>query len=583
MIIQHNLLAMNNSRLLGINTNRKTKSIEKLSSGYQINRAADDAAGLSISEKMRSQIRGLSQASTNAQDAISLIQTADGALNEVHSILHRMRELSVSAGNDTNVASDREAIQKELDELINEINRIGNDTEFNTKKLLNGSCSSSGLSQSEKAKFISWLNGTWLNDAANAVEKATGWDLDPGTNLTVTFTKSSSSYIASMSGWYLGDNYTLDINTKYLTDGITYNGTDGPTIGGIAADRVIAHEIVHQYMFDNVSATAAPDNWFIEGLAEAVNGGSDTRYSLYEIYKSNDFSSINEGIQNFDFMGNQSGYPTYTVGYLATSYLSTMANNIAPDSFKTMLAEMDQTDESFRDLVAKYTNSPTITSYQDFIDSFKEKAQTAYDSGTFYDFLLNECGIDILDGLADPIGAPDATASDVIPNSGGPVAPSGKTSTLIIGSDDGTGTTINITWDAEEGGGGITLQIGANSNQSMTISIDKISASALNIDGLNVSNNANAQAAIKSCDDAIALVSSIRSNLGASQNRLEHVIANLDNIAENTQYAESRIRDVDMAKEMVQFSKWSILEQAGQAMLVQANQSSQGIVSLLQQ
>jgi len=164
MILQHNLLAMNNNRQLGINTNRKLKSTERLSSGYRINKAADQAAGLSISEKMRSQIRGLTQASTNAQDGVSLIQTADGALSEVHSLLQRMRELSVSAANDTNVSIDRTAIQEEINALSKEIDRIGNDTEFNTKKILNGSCSASGLSQTEKDIFISWLNGTWLND-----------------------------------------------------------------------------------------------------------------------------------------------------------------------------------------------------------------------------------------------------------------------------------------------------------------------------------------------------------------------------------------------------------------------------------
>lgn len=580
MKIQHNIQAMNISRQMNIATGRKLKSIDILSSGYQINRAADNSAGLSISEKMRAQIRGLSRASANAQDGISLLQTADGALSEVHNILQRMRELSVAAGNDTNVDIDRNAIGEELDQLTKEIDRIGNDTEFNSKKILDGSCSSSGLSQTEKNKFISWLNGSWLNDAALKIENSLGWKLESGSELSVTFTKSNSNYIASMSGWYLGDNFTLDINTKYLTDGITYQGTDGPTIGGIAADRVITHELVHQYMFDNVSYKAIPDNWFIEGLAEAVNGASDTRFSLFEIGKSNSFSLINDGIQNFDFLGNQGGYDTYTIGYLATSYLYQKVEGVAAGKFEEMLAEMDQTDESFRDLVAKYTPAAT---YEDFITQFKNASQAAFDDtindpNSYDTFLKNECGIDILDGNADPIGTSDASSSNVIPNSGSAVMPGAASTTLTLGS----GSVVNIHWDTDAIRQGITLQIGANSDQSMVISIEKISSEALGVDGLNVSNYNNASKAITSCDEAIKAVSSIRSNLGASQNRLEHVIANLDNTAENLQNAESRIRDTDIAKAMVEFAKASILEQAGQAMLSQTNKNAESILTLLQ-
>lgn len=575
MIIQHNLEALNISRQIGIASARKSKCIEKLSSGYKINRAADNAAGLSISEKMRAQIRGLMRASDNAQDGISLLQTADGALSEVQNILQRMRELSVAGANDTNVTVDRDAYQKELNELVKEIDRIGTDTEFNSKKLLDGSCSSSGLSQSEKNKFISWLNGSWLNDAAEKIENSLGWTLESGSNLSVTFTKSSNNYVATMSGWYLGDNFTLDINTKYLTDGIVYQGSDGPTIGNIAADRVITHELVHQYMFDNVSSKAMPDNWFVEGLAEAVNGASDTRYSAYEMGMSTDYSAINNGIQSFDFLGNQSGSETYTVGYLATSYLYHQVEKASTGSFQTMLAEMDQTDESFRDLVVKYTPA---TTYEGFIDGFKNAAKTAYNTNDFYNFLKTECEIDILDGKADPIGAADASASDVIENTGSAVMPSAASTTLTIGS----GSTININWDTDTIRQGITLQIGANANQSMTISIDKISSASLGVDNISVQNHTNSSLAIKSCDDAIKTVSSIRSGLGAQQNRLEHTIAYLDNTAQNLQDAESRIRDTDIAKEMMEFAKANILEQAGLAMLTQANKNSQSILTLLQ-
>lgn len=575
MIIQHNLQAINISRQIGITSARKLKCIEKLSSGYAINRAADNAAGLSISEKMRAQIRGLMRASDNAQDGISLIQTADGALDEVHNILQRMRELSVAAANDTNVSADRDAYQKELNELVKEIDRIGTDTEFNTKKLLDGSCSSSGLSQSEKNKFISWLNGSWLNDSAKKIESSLGWTLESGSTLSVSLTKSSNNYIATMSGWYLGDNFTLDINTKYLTDGIAYQGSDGPTLGNIAADRVIAHELVHQYMFDNVSSKAMPDNWFIEGLAEAVNGASDTRYSAYESGISTDYSAINNGIQSFDFLGNQGGSEAYTVGYLTTSYLYHQVEANSLGSFKTMLSEMDQSDESFRDLVVKYTPA---TTYEEFISGFQSAAKTAYEANSFSNFLLTECDINISDGKADPIGAADASASDVILNTGSAVMPGAASTTLTLGS----GSIVNINWDIDSIRQGVTLQIGANADQTVTISIDKISSASLGVDSLSLQSNANSSLAIKSCDDAIKAVSSIRSGLGAQQNRLEHTIAYLDNTAENLQNAESRIRDTDIAKEMMEFAKANMLEQVGLAMLTQANTNTQSVLTLLQ-
>lgn len=270
MIVQHNLSAMNANRQLGITGNNQAKATEKLSSGYRINRAGDDAAGLSISEKMRSQIRGLNQASTNAQDGISLIQTAEGALNETHSILQRMNELAVKAANDTNVTVDRTAIQAEVNQLATELTRIATDTEFNKKKLING-----------------------------------------------------------------------DLNN-------------------------------------------------------------------------------------------------------------------------------------------------------------------------------------------------------------------------------------------------LNLQVGANASQKITFSIDPVAAADLSVDALDVSTHTSAEAAITSVQTAIETVSTVRSGLGALQNRLEHTIANLDVASENTQAAESRIRDVDMANEMVEFSKNNILAQAGQAMLAQANQSTQGVLSLLQ-
>lgn len=322
MVIQHNLLAANANRMLGITTSKQSNSVKKLSSGYRINSAADDAAGLSISEKMRSQIRGLGKASNNAQDGVSLIQVAEGALNEVHSILHRMNELATQAANDTNTSSDREHIKNEIDQLGKEIDRVAGATQFNTMNLLDGSF------------------------------------------------KTKSLQVGSLAG----QGIELDIK---------------------AMDT---HGLGLAFPFDNPSQIdiilqTKPSIKYIEGNSE-----------------------IN------------TAYPTWQSYDVATGKKN------------------------------KYNPTQNL-----FIDSYENAGRT-----------------------------------------------------------------------------------------------------------------------MKLVQNAVDLISEMRSSLGATQNRIEHAIANLDNIEENTAAAESRIRDTDMAQEMVAYSTNNILSQAGQTILAQANQSSQGVLSLLQ-
>lgn len=394
MRINHNIAALNTYRQLNSASTAQSKSMEKLSSGLRINKAGDDAAGLAISEKMRGQIRGLDQASKNSQDAISLVQTAEGALNETHDILQRMRELAVQAGNDTNTTSDREEIQKEINQMTSEINRIGNTTEFNTQKLLNGSKDSATTGSKAKIEFdLTGMTGGKVS--ALGIEEA--WDTD----------------IATTAG--------------------------------------------------NLKATIEAD----------------------------------------------------------------------------------------ADLNAKYT--VTVTSNKVTIEAKANGEDNAL--------------------KADLSGATAVTSSAV---------------TTTAGEDDGAA---------------LNFQIGANENQSLTLDISDMRAVAL---GISTTGNADAKLAVTdgtsnttteqalsvlTHDDAAATVTTIqsaidkvsaeRSKLGANQNRLEHTINNLSTSSENLTAAESRIRDVDMAKEMMEQTKNSILSQAAQAMLAQANQQPQGVLQLL--
>ncbi|MGN7762056.1 flagellin N-terminal helical domain-containing protein [Paenibacillus sp. 22594] len=415
MIINHNIAALNTHRQLSANTANTNKNIEKLSSGLRINRAGDDAAGLAISEKMRGQIRGLDQASRNSQDGISLIQTAEGALNETHSILQRMRELSVQSANDTNTAGDRSELQKEMDQLNSEIDRIQSTTQFNTKNLLDGSMGSA-------------VNADAANVNKNGAVTFSGTALALTTKLTALEDKNGNG---------LGITSNDSITISYVKDGTTVTNTFAVsaalTLAAVGTTDGAANDA---NMALTLSTAGAVVTAAAAGTAGAVNGLTITVK---------------------DASGN--------VRTAATNALSSFSETTAAVNKRT-----------------------------------------------------------------------DGTAN---------------------------------------------FQIGANTGQTMNLSIEDMGASALGVKGLQISTQSQATVAIKVIDQATQKVSSERSKLGAVQNRLEHTINNLGTASENLTAAESRIRDVDMAKEMMSQTKNNILAQAAQAMLAQANQQPQGVLQLL--
>ena len=392
MIINHNITALNTHNKLSSASAAQGKSMEKLASGLRINKAGDDAAGLAISEKMRAQVRGLDQASRNAQDGISLIQTAEGALNETHDILQRMRELSVQSTNDTNTVDDRKELQKEVGQLKEEIDRIANNTEFNTKKLLNGDLSSKSY-------------------------------------------KDESAVIASKTG-----DFAVSVTTASVADG------DATTAGVVTAD----------------------------------------------------------------------------------------------DTFTVKVTGYDASTDTY-----SYTVTPASTGVE----------------GAATDFTANGSATDAIAGLGGVDVAVDSTKIKV-----------GDSFTLVTRQEENsTGGTS----------GALKFQIGSNSNQTIDVGLESMKTADLHINKVDVSTQNGASAAVSTLDDAIKTVSAERSKLGANQNRLEHTINNLKTSSENLTAAESRVRDVDMAKEMMNQTKNSILAQAAQAMLAQANQQPQGVLQLL--
>ena len=442
MVVQHNLTAMNSNRMLGITTKSQAKSTEKLSSGYKINRAADDAAGLSISEKMRKQIRGLTQASSNAQDGISAVQTAEGALTEVHDMLQRMNELAVKAANGTNSSDDRQYIQDEVNQLVEEIDRVSTTTKFNETYLLKGN--GEATTKTLKAKSAGF-EGTWSG-------------LGTG---TATFT---------MDELKVGDEVTI-AGKKYSVSG--------------DADAVLKSAT-------GKDTLAKGDTVEIDGTTYKVADATDAK-----------------------------------------------KNEITLDDLKGKLT-------------ANKTHSVNGKTY----------------------------GVGTVDGYDTATNLYGKIKDEIVKASS-------------IGTDtEATATNNNNVFEVTEGtvnvdkAVNLDLHVGADSYTSNKISmdIDAMSAKGLGINGIQVGgdNGQNGTYAVDSIKEAIQMVSTQRSALGAIQNRLEHTINNLDNVVENTTSAESQIRDTDMATEMVKYSNNNILAQAGQAMLAQSNQSNQGVLSLLQ-
>ena len=478
MVVQHNLTAMNSNRMLGLTQSSQAKSTEKLSSGYKINRAADDAAGLSISEKMRKQIRGLTQASANAEDGISTVQTAEGALNEVQDMLQRMNELAVKASNGTNSENDRTYIQNEIDQLTTEIDRVAETTKFNETYLLKGD-----------------------KDAVKGYSYSYGTD-----------TKAGATFAAGKNSTVTGSNTGAKITVSAATP---------------ADDKAAAlqNDLLKalQKSGAKVTIAAGADGTSAANVAITVEG--------YDVASDGKVSKdgVDTGITLTASAGNNNS--TGTVALSDTLTLDSKAVTAAAKGAHAAFYDKDGNKISENALSNYFTSTTTRNN----INTTKLKDKTLYDA---------------FGNTVTPVAANIQSAQDQVGS---------LKLSLHVGAD-------------------------ATSNNKIELNLDAMSAKGLGVNGLRVdgATSTNADNAIETIKEAIQKVSTQRSALGAVQNRLEHTINNLDNVVENTTSAESAIRDTDMATEMVKYSNNNILSQAGQAMLAQANQSNQGVLSLLQ-
>lgn len=616
--VKTNMLALNANRQLGLTTKKNVKNTERLSSGYRINRAADDAAGLSISEKMRRQIRGLSQAALNAQDGVSMVQIGEGALNEVHDMLHRANELAVKAATGTLQDADRAMIDAEIQQLKAEIDRTAKNTTFNEISLFpeNGlSPLSTGFMETKSYDITYNLkDGSLMINGAAAGPGAAGRagvTVSSGNVLADTIANElvpnavSQIFTAfpSLKNNVGSDTINMSLDVSYI-DGpnrtlayasFRYSYGGGRPYGmGIRVDisdfskadaegtgsktealkSTIAHELMHTVMqytlTDGMSGRRGEKypSWFIEGTAQLAGGGFSTGWNDTLSYYAHYLTSANDTSQDANISSYLRKFTMnnrpYGHGYLGAAYIGYLANGGGAVTSANIAQGMDKifTDllngQSLENAIQK--NAGISTANLNSLFSSGDQNLTEF---------VRKLSYEARDGAGSVITANlGVGGSSLLGNNASALNQPFRIDPFQV--------TVNASGPSDIG-----LQVGAEPGQHIEIDLYQMSSRALGLEDLNVRSTDDADRAIDQLKYAIGCVSNVRSQYGAVQNRLEHTINNLNNITENTTETESRIRDADIATEMVEYSNNQILMQAGASMLAQANQHSQLILSLL--
>ena len=559
MVVQHNIAALNSNRQLGINNSALSKNLEKLSSGYRINRAGDDAAGLAISEKMRAQIKGLESAEANAQDGISLVQTAEGALTEVHSMLNRMTELATKAANGTFSDSDRQKYSDEVDNLKEEIDRISQSTNFNDIKLLDGSLASRGVQAStgklEGTTVAKFEKATVTGNAAVNSTDLTSNSVDTfnvdGQRVSIDWTNNDEaaavySYIKSQSSW--SDTTVVEKAAEKLTDlfnnVLKENGLTG---------KVKVTGTSGQFTITSQNETETSKVGFEATSLESSNAGKSLGAQLFG--GASAATQVNSAVKKYDGK-NLAANSTFDMDINGSKVTVTLTDAISNGTAMSDVAEKLQ--DAIQKSVDKYNtqNGLTVDKYDGATGltglKSSEFAVTAQEDGSFkvqYNGTVADVNIKFA----------DKGYNEVAKN---------------LGLVDGAGKNNKA----------LQLQIGETDAdyQKVKVQIKAMDSKSLGLDDVDISDTTSAGKSIDVIKSAIDNVSKQRGNLGALQNRLEHTINSLNVSDENLTAAESRIRDTDMAKEMMAYTQNNVLTQAAQSMLAQANQKPQAVLSLLQ-
>jgi flagellin len=546
------------------------RSLERLSSGLRINSAKDDAAGLAISERMTSQIRGLNQATRNANDGVSMLQTADGALSSISESLQRVRELSIQAANATNSFSDKKALQEEANQLIQEIDRISSTTVFNNDKIFDQS-SVSVLGDSNQLAVVYGLQNGWLEQAENLIQQYYGISAD-GSDISIeltTFTDGAGGTAARVSGSiplsYSGKatDVKLQIDMSDFTPPNLPNGGTAPFYN----DRIIAHEMVHAVMYRSMNVAsmfdpAVDQKWFLEGAAEFIHGADER---LQASINSIGIGGVIGHAANFGSAGAAWGGTSdeYSASYAAVGYMHQKIKENGGSGIKDVMIYLNQNQNAtLNDAISAASGGMWANA-----DAFNTDFVT---NGATYIAGLNLTDDDTgAIGGANVDGGVVRTAETVIPTSS---ARGGENPLYGFKEKWENIALIGL-------GNKKTLQVGAKQNETLDVSLAAMSAAAMNIHDIDLVNNAGFT--IFKMDLALNHVNKERAIIGAQLNRLESVITNNDISSESMTASRSRIQDADFAIETAVLTRTQIMQQAASAMLVQANSIPQMILTLL--
>ena len=653
MVVQHNLTAINANRMLGITQGTLSSSTEKLSSGYKINRAADDAAGLSISEKMRKQIRGLTKASSNAEDGISAVQTAEGALQEVTDMLQRMNELAVQASNGTNSTTDRQSIQDEIDQLTTEIDRVAETTKFNETYLLKGNADGTSSSQLVNAHDAG-LAGK-LVDNGKTAKFTVDSKLNEGDKVTIAgaeYTigtdaagKSGTDGYKKIPGAVDTTKVSAGDSITQKSTGISYTVVDKATVADLTgtdyeitpskSTYTVTHADGSTSVYDAINDATDAKNVIAKELAAGstitLTADKNGKACNIEIVNSLTTTGANREISSIkagtvDELVKESKIATdstqlkegdsVTINGNTTTFLAN-----TPATASDLADIISKLDDGAKVQIGRNDGNNTKTAVEYTVGSKTDVVNKVYTVADLANLIQDGDDVNIATNAKDYDAINEAGAKGITISTNGAIDAANKyTAVGNVKSEDsdviskadalqkiaeelqkassiGTDTAATVknnndgTFDINKGSVEVkdklnfSLHVGADADMTnkITVNLESMSAAGLGIKGINVNDETGMSAtyAVDSIEDAIKKVSSQRSALGAVQNRLEHTIKNLDNVVENTTAAESQIRDTDMATEMVKYSNSNILAQAGQSMLAQANQSNQGVLSLL--
>lgn len=568
--INSNIASLNVRRLLTGNQAKLTESIQRLSSGLRINSAKDDAAGLAISERFTSQIRGNGQAARNSNDGISLLQTADGSLGNVAGNLQRIRELAVQAANATNSKSDRQSLQAEITQLSSEIDRVGGGTQFNNGFVFDQGRTSAVGDVNQLAVYDGLTGvGGWLENSESAISSLFGLTANQNTTLSVEFTTftdgvggTAARVVSSVGSSGYGSNLKLQIDMADFNPANLPNGGSAPVYN----DRIIEHEMVHAVMSQTVNwgslANDATAKWFVEGTAEFIHGADERVFSDTGGNTLAGRTAVAGALAGGAFAGDSQAY---SAGYSAVRYLHEKIKAAGGTGIKDMLTYMNQNPTATLDQAFANATHGLYASNAAFLTDFTANGAAFINT---FNFANTDTGA--IGGL-DVDGGAVKTAASVVPD----VATKGGTNVL-------TGFVTNFETIATGGGGNnnLTFQVGANVGQTIDAKLG-----AMNLGALGLENSLNVvdlpQETISAVDRALQYVSSQRATIGAQLSRFETAVSTLNTTSDNLTASRSRIQDADFATETAKLARAQVLQQAGTAMVAQANQLPQLIMALL--